>query len=49
MFHAEKVCENFDLNHFGGMKVGRYSIKSGFVKRNYRKIKPKTRRLIVQD
>ena len=29
MFHAEKVCENFDLNHFWGMKGGRYSIKRG--------------------
>ena len=49
MFHAEKVCENFDLNHFWGLEIGRYSIKRGFVKRKYRGIKTKTRGLIVRD
>ena len=49
MFHAEKVRENFDLNHFGEHEIGRYSIKRGFVKGKHRIIKTKTRRLIVQD
>ena len=49
MFHAEKVRENFDLNHFWGNEIECYSIKRGFAKRKYRQFKTKTLGLIVQD